>query len=404
MKENKAQILVIDDDPGMRSTLFDILEASDYLVKDYGKGKEALDWIKKNSFDIVLMDIKLPDIDGMKLLEEVRQINPEAAVVMITGYASLETAVDAMKQGAYAYIVKPFNVDEVKTIIQKALHQIRLSRENQRLIDELQLTGRKLESTVKELEKASQIKSQFLASMSHELRTPINAIIGFTDFLLEDKTINPGQRKDVERISANVQSLLNLVNDILDLSKIEAGRIEIVRKKVNIAVLARKAIDSLSPQSDQKGIKLESRIPSSLSEVFVDPHRIGQVFINLIDNAIKYTQKGGRIILSAEQKKDVLEVSIADTGMGIAPQYLDKIFDRFERVSKTSTPGAGGAGLGLSICKELLKLHKGKIWVESDVGKGSRFSFSLPIYEDVDAFKDYFSERMKPKGGTSLYL
>ena len=246
MKEDKAQVLIIDDDPGMRSTLSDILEAVDYEVKDLGKGREALDWLKKNSFDIVIMDIKLPDIDGMKLLEEARQINPEAPVIMITGYASVETAVEAMKQGAYAYIVKPFNPDEVKAIIQKALHQIRLSKENQRLIDELQLTSRKLEKTVKELERANRIKSQFLASMSHELRTPMNAIIGFSDLLLDDKTLYNSHRKDVKRISANAQSLLSLVNDILDLSKIEAGKIGLARMKVNIAALAREVVDNLS--------------------------------------------------------------------------------------------------------------------------------------------------------------
>ena len=386
MKEDKAQVLIIDDDPGMRSTLSDILEAADYEVKDFGKGREALDWLKKNSFDIVIMDIKLPDIGGMKLLEEVRQINPDAPVIMMTGYASVETAVDAMKQGAYAYVVKPFNVDEIKALIQKALHQVRLSKENQRLIDELQFTGRKLERTVKELEKANQIKNRFLASMSHELRTPINAIIGFSDFLLDDKTINPDQRRDVERVSINAQSLLSLVNDILDLSRIEAGKIALTMGSVDIAALAGEAVDSLSLKADKKGIMLENKIPSSLSKVFADPYRIRQVFINLVNNAINYTKKGGKIILTADEKQDIMEVSVTDTGIGIAPQYLDKIFDRFERVSKTSTPGAGGAGLGLSISKELLKLHnKGKIWVESEVDKGSKFSFSLPIYEDRDA-------------------
>jgi signal transduction histidine kinase len=395
MKQDRPLVLIIDDDAGMRSTLSDILETVNYKVKDFGKGREALDWLKKNSFDIVIMDIKLADIDGMELLAEVRLINPESPVIMMTGYASVETAVEAMKKGAYAYVVKPFNVDEVKAIIQKALHHIRLSKENQRLIDELQLATRKLEKTIKELEKANQIKSRFLASMSHELRTPINAIIGFTDFLLDDKTLYMGQKRDVKRIFDNAQSLLSLVNDILDLSKIEAGKIDLVRRKASIAALAGEVVDNLRFQAEQKGIMLENKIPSSLSETFVDPHRIKQVFINLVGNALKYSKKGGRITLSAEQNKGLLITSVADTGIGIPPEYLDKIFDRFERVFKSSVHGAGGAGLGLSICKELLKLHKGEIWVESKVGKGSKFSFSLPIYEDKDYFTDYLSEQIQ---------
>jgi len=134
MTEEKTQVLIIDDDPGMRSTLSDILEEAGYEVCSYGKGIEALDWLKKNPFEVVIVDIKLPDMDGIKLLEEARLINPESAVIMMTGYASVETAVEAMKEGAYAYIVKPINMDELKAIIKKALREMRLSLENKKAL------------------------------------------------------------------------------------------------------------------------------------------------------------------------------------------------------------------------------------------------------------------------------
>lgn len=377
--EKKATILLIDDEAGMRETLRDILVDEGYAVMMFASGKEALTEIRKGLFDIVIADLKLPDVGGIRILEEAKEVHPESAVIMMTGYASTESAVGALNRGAFSYIIKPFNVDEVKVVIKKALHQIKLSKDNQNLIDELQITRCHLEKTVEESEHANQIKSRFLASMSHELRTPLNAIIGFADLLLEDNTLNPGPRKDVNRISINAQNLLRLIDEILDLSKIEAGKIKLVKERVDISPLFSEVIATFTLDAAKKRIQFENQIRAPLPEVFVDPNRIMQILANLASNALKYTKEGGKITLTAEQKKDGLEISVADTGIGIAPQYLDKIFDRFERIPNLSIPGTGGTGLGLTICKELLKLHDGKIWVESEVDKGSKFTFSLPV-------------------------
>lgn len=392
ISEKKATIILVDDDEGMRETLRDILVDEGYQVMMFASGKEALKEIRKGLFDIVIVDLKLPDVGGIQILEEAKEVNPESAVIVMTGYASLESAVEALNRGAFSYIIKPFNIDEVKVVIKKALHQIKLFKENQNLIDELQLTRRKLEKTVKESENANQIKSQFLASMSHELRTPLNAIIGFADLLLEDNTLNPGPRKDVNRISINAQNLLRLIDEILDLSKIEAGKIRLEKEMVDITPLFSEVIATFKLDADKKRVQFENQIRAPLPEVFVDPNRIMQILANLVSNALKYTKEGGKITLTAEQKKDGLEISVADTGAGIAPQYLDKVFERFERVPNLSIPGTGGlvrhsrhgdggTGLGLTICKELLKLHNGKIWVQSKVDKGSKFTFSLPVCE-----------------------
>jgi len=381
-REQTATILLVDDDLGMRETLKDILVDTGYQVMMFASGKEAIKEIRKGLFDVVIVDLKLPDVGGIQILEEAKEVNPESAVIVMTGYASLESAVGALNRGAFSYIIKPFNMDEVKVVIKKARHQIKLFKENQNLIDELQLTRRKLEKTVKELEHAGQAKNKFLASMSHELRTPINAIIGFADLLLEDNTLNPGQRRDIERIFANTQHLLRLIDEILDLSRIEAGKTRLVKEIVDIAPLVKEAIASFKPDADKKMIQLVYQIPSPLPKVLIDQSRIIQVLDNLVNNAIKYTKKGGKITLTAEQKKDVLEISVTDTGIGIPPQYLDKIFERFERVPNVSVSGVGGTGLGLTICRELLNLHNGRIWVESEVDKGSKFSFSLPVYEE----------------------
>lgn len=404
--EKKATILLVDDEPGMRETLKDILVDEGYEVTIFASGKEAVKEIRKGLFDIVMVDLKLPDVGGIEVMEEAKEVNPESAVIVMTGYASLESAVDALNRGAFSYIIKPFNMDEVKVVIKKAVHQIRLFKENQNLIDELQLTRRKLEKAVKELENASQIKSHFLASMSHELRTPINAIIGFTDFLLEDHTLNTAQKSDVERISINAQNLLRLIDEILDLSRIEAGKTRLVKEIVDIVPLVRKVIDTLRLAAEKKRIKIENQMSSPFPRVFVDPNRIMQVLANLVSNAIKYTKEGGKITLSAEEKGDALAISVADTGIGIPPQYLDKIFERFERVPLKSTPGVTGVGLGLTISKELLNLHHGKIWVESEVDKGSKFSFSLLVYRDKELFQEYLKEMVQEatRDGSALFL
>jgi DNA-binding NtrC family response regulator len=191
----EAQILIIDDDLGICVTLSDIVEEACYGVKDFRKGTEALGFLKKNPFDVVIVDLKLPDMDGLELLEKIRLINPDAAVIMMTGHASTKTAVEALNVGAYAYVVKPFDLDELKTIVTKAVKGIALSRENKKLIDQLQRTNRDLERYKKSLElavekaetmsqqasAATKAKSEFLANMSHEIRTPMNAIIGFSD-------------------------------------------------------------------------------------------------------------------------------------------------------------------------------------------------------------------------------
>ena len=193
MTEENVHILIIEDDSGMRSTLSDILEQDGYKTTDFGTAKQALGWVMQNPFDVVIVDMMLPDMNGMALLEQIRLINPESAVIMMTGYASVETAIEAMKEGAYAYIIKPFNVNELKTVIKKALREMRLSLENKKLIDQLQWANRELHASIthanglaQEAKDANQAKSEFLANMSHEIRTPMNAIVGFSHLLQEE--------------------------------------------------------------------------------------------------------------------------------------------------------------------------------------------------------------------------
>ena len=383
MKEDKAQLLIIDDDPGMCSTLSDILEDAGYEVRDYGGGKEALDWLKKNPFDVVIVDIKLPDMDGMKLLEQIRLINPESAVIMMTGYASVETAVEAMKEGAYAYVAKPFNVDEVKAIIKKAIRSIRLALENKRLIDDLQWSNIELARANQRLEELDRMKSEFLANMSHELRTPLNSVIGFSELILDGLAgdINQKQKRFLNNIRTSGKTLLQLIDDILDLSKIEAGKMEFHPEELDLNSVIQSAKEIVLPLAKEKKMRFEIEVGEVLPKVIADRKKVEQILFNLVGNAIKFTPEGGSIKISVREEKEESQISVSDTGIGIKEEDLETIFESFRQLDSSVTKKYKGAGLGLAITKRLVQMHNGRIWVESKLGEGTKFTFTLPKRE-----------------------
>ena len=238
-----------------------------------------------------------------------------------------------------------------------------------------------LEGSYAELKRSDQMKSDFISSVSHELHTPLTVItVAVNNFL--DGIFGPLselQIKWIERVKSSAQRLTNLINDILDLSKLESGRIHLNRKKFNLGTLVHSVQNDLAALAHEKGIRLESDLPAENIEIFASQPRLEQVLVNLMTNAIKYSPSGSRVVCSLRKANNQVQVQVADDGNGIDPSKLDIIFDRFMQLGpdKTATPGIG---LGLAICKEIVTLHHGRIWAESDgVGKGSRFVFALPV-------------------------
>ena len=385
--EQRPVILLIDDDTGMRETLMDILAEEEYSIKPFAGGAEAVKEIRKGEFDIIIADLKLPDVGGMQILKEAKEVNPESAVIMMTGYASLESAVDALNAGAFSYIIKPFNPDEVKVVIKKAIHQIILFKENRMLIDELQFSNRKLETVINDLNKANQLKSQFLANMSHEIRTPINAIMGFTDLLLENDELADTYKRDVLRISINAQHLLTLINDILDLSRIEAGKITLSSSTFSLESLINECVQSMKSMLKDKPVNLEVDIDKDIPKIYTDRDRLRQIIINLLSNAGKFTEKGF-IKLTAKMTDGNVNISVEDTGAGIKEEELPYIFEEFRQLSKEHKQKYGGTGLGLAISKRLVHLLGGNILVNSMYGKGSTFTVVVPQSVDTDREKN----------------
>jgi signal transduction histidine kinase len=245
--------------------------------------------------------------------------------------------------------------------------------QNARLFQEIEEKGR-------QLAEASQHKSQFLANMSHELRTPLNAILGYTDLILDDiyGAAPPTMREVLERVGVNGRHLLGLINDVLDLSKIEAGQLVLALQDYSIKGLIQGVYAAIEPLATTKGLGLTLEIPQGLAAAHGDERRLAQVLLNLVGNALKFTDTG-KITISARADGDSYMVAVKDTGPGIALADQAKIFEEFQQAENAATRKKGGTGLGLAISKRIVELHGGRIWVESVLGHGSIFSFSLPV-------------------------
>jgi len=381
MMPTGATIVVVEDEIGTRATLCGILEDAGYRVIGLERGAEALEAIRSSAFDAIITDIRLPDVDGMEILELAKEITPYAAVIMMTGYASVETAVDAVNQGAYAYFVKPVNPDEMKTTIANAIKQQRLLVENKRLVESLQRSNKLLFEANEGLKKATEAKSEFLAGMSHELRTPLNAVIGFSELMLDGVPgeINDEQRQCLNDILSSGQHVLNLVNDVLDLSKVEAGKIELKPENLNLTDVIDGVAQTAKPMLDDNRHKLGVSVEEGLPPVRADKNRLRQIFLNLLSNAIKFTPAGGQLGIEVSRQGDWCQVSVIDNGIGIRKDDQERIFEPFCQLDNPLTKEKSGTGLGLTLVNQIIEKHGGQIWVESEYGKGSRFTFILPL-------------------------
>ncbi|MBD2431154.1 MULTISPECIES: hybrid sensor histidine kinase/response regulator [Fischerella] len=395
--EETLKVLVVDDDEVDRMSVRRALKAAGISVQLFEADdcKSAIAHLQDNSFDCVFLDYRLPDQDGLTLINDVRSRNIKVPLVVLTGQGDEQIAVELMKAGAIDYLsksrVSPVTLTQVlrnairvyRAEMQVALVNQQLRESNELLIrknQELEAQQQQIELQNIKLKEASLLKSQFLATISHELRTPMNAIIGFSQLLLRPKCgdLSAQQRDMVERILNNGKHLLMLLNEVLDFSKLESGRLSLKPEIFDLSQVVKTTVAEALSLAEAKKLSVQVQNNLQNSMVFNDPVRVRQILMNLLSNAIKFTESGSIGVDVTELPDNQIEIAVWDTGIGIAPSDLKYIFEAFRQLDQSITRKYPGTGLGLPIVDALVQMMGGKIAIESELNRGSVFRISLP--------------------------
>lgn len=374
------RILVVDDEVAQMKAVCDVLRDEGYEAVGFHSSEAALDAVKQNgAFDVHLSDLQMPGMDGIAFFKSVREIDAEAACVLMTGHGTIDSAVEAIKSGVLDYILKPFKVSALLPILTRCLAVRRLRLENLELLKSLRQRSA-------ELEVSNNIKSEFLANMSHELRTPLNAIIGFSELLKEERPgpLNDKQKEFAEDIHSSGRHLLSLIDDILDLSKIEAGKMELECVESDLSRILENGRTLLKEKAARQGVEIFLQKGPDIPTLFLDERKVKQMVYNLLSNAVKFTPPGGRVNIDVEKKlregKEFVSIRISDTGVGIAPGDIPKLFHPFQQIKNPLSGGHKGTGLGLALVRRFVELHGGSIEVQSEIALGSAFTLFLPMH------------------------
>ena len=485
-----ARILVIDDERGIREGCKRALAPEGYVIDLAEDGAVGLEKVLANAYDLILVDLMMPGIGGLDLIRKVHDIDPEIVIVVITGYATIETAVESTKRGAYDYLPKPFAPETLAVLVKRGLEKRELRLEAGRLHHEreqrlLELAGEKsrlrtiigcmadgvlvtnlehhlvlwnasavkmlkLDGTdepgqtlahyvrnaaiieviqkildskddglsmisqeirledpdlvlmaqmapvrdeqgtllgavtvlrdITKLKEIEKIKSQFVSMVAHELRSPLAAIEGWLEVVISGAGGGDEQQKQawLVRAKERAHSLLALVNDLLEINKIAAGKVAQKMESVQVADIIRKIVDFLKPEADRKAVSFILKLSDALPSVQADVKDMEKLFTNLISNAIKYNVDNGSVTIETTVDANVVGFHVKDTGIGMSPEHLPRIFDDFFRIEDERTDKISGTGLGLTIAKRIADSHFGHIEVKSQPDKGSTFSVYLP--------------------------
>lgn len=490
--ERQARVLVVDDEKGIREGCRRVLQAEGFRVAVATNGEAGLELARTAGFDLALIDVKMPGMGGIELVRQLQQMDPALVSVMITGYATIETAIDATRNGAHDFLPKPFTPDELMAKVEKGLERRWLMLEAQRLRQErerrlLEISAEKsrlltiincmqdgvlvtnrdgqlvlhnpaaramlqlradgplpqpvenctplpeiaalvasvLSSAAPEgmlsqevqgpdgqrtlmanvaavkderseaigavtvvrditgLKKLERAKSQFVAMVAHELAAPLAAIKGYLDILIGGAAgDDPEQhRQMLERSRDRASALLDLIDDLLEDSQLEAGHTSRRFESVALQEAIADAWDVVRPHAEARKISFLSALPANLPPLLADRGEMVRLFTNLLSNAVKYNREGGAVRVEARPDPNYLRVDVADTGLGIPEESLGRLFEEFYRVKSAETRSITGTGLGLSIVKRIVEAHNGHVKVESRVGAGSTFSVFLPTMD-----------------------
>ena len=479
----KPTVLVVDDEKRIRDGCQKALSLEGFEVTSVESGNKALQMIEEQHYDIILLDLMMPGISGMEVLSHCKTLHPDSVIIVITGYATLEHAIEAMKNGAFDFISKPFSPEELRNVVSKAIEYIRtlqdIATEKSRmrvLINQLEggvmatdaakkvalanpsflrmmnyreeSIGKPVTEIVKNEELNSmidealsmpadefvelttemtlkgngeqedviigvrcvpfrdrlgrnlgtitvlhditkskmmeQLKSDFVSMVAHEIKSPMNTVLAQLKIINDGLAgeVTPKQKEILERTSERIMSLVDMSSELLDLARIESGLVTQEKEKLNIKKILEDQVDFYQASAKDHDLDLVMENVHELPPIMGNRQNIEEVFSNLISNAIKYSPAKGQISITAGVEKNYVRVSVADTGFGIPPDHINRIFDRFYRVKDDQTRMITGTGLGLAIVKSIIEAHNGMISVKSETGLGSTFFVDLPIVNE----------------------
>jgi signal transduction histidine kinase len=419
------RLLIVDDEESVTITMAAILEMDGYDVATALTGPDALKQIENEVFDLVLTDLRLDDFDGMDILAATRRKSPDTIGIVLTGYASLESAVKALREGAYDYMLKPADVEELRATVARGIERRKIGQQLNERVAELEAANRtinelneslqdrvaqatqslqervveldsarsELQASYEKLQELDKLKSQFLSIASHELKTPITAMSGFVQIAVRrvkrrlaagQPTVEAWKKEEetlleqLEVVQRQTGKLARLVDELLDVSRIESGRLELRVADVDLPELVAEVMRRHQLMATKHDLRL-GYDPDGALHVRGDRDHLEQVLNNLIGNAMKYSPEGGAIDVQVTRVGDQeVELRIADHGIGIRPEELARVFGLFYRSPDRLARDVGGMGLGLYITKEIVDRHNGRIWADSEVGKGTIFHVALP--------------------------
>ncbi len=417
-----SKILLIDDEPDILQIMKMALESEEFQVTTSEGGREALELCLTESFNVVITDIRMPEMDGLEVIRHLKTIDQDLEIIVLTGYATLDTAIEALQgDGAFGFLKKPLdNIDTFLHTIRQALEKRRLRLHNKQLFEELQEHRAHLEElvfqrtnqlqqevhehqrTAEELRKArdaaeaaNHAKSEFIANISHEIRTPLTCILGYAEILQKDPDIPQARKDDLHRMHQSGEHLLTLFEDILTLSKIEIGTFTLHHTHFSVDHILQTVGEIAHLQAHEKGLELEFQKDENLPfEVYGDAHRLRQVLFNLLSNAVKFTRQG-KVSFSAtylgKQQEHAcaapeyhqIRFEVTDTGFGIPSEKLATIFVPFEKLNQYEL-FTKGPGLGLTISQRLVRAMGSELHVQSTPGQGSSFWFDLALRDTYD--------------------
>jgi signal transduction histidine kinase len=379
-------ILVVDDEPDVVQSVQDLLRL-DYRVLGTTSARKALEILKEHEVHIVMTDQRMPETSGVEFLQQIRGEHPDAIRLLFTGYADIKAVIDAINQGnVYRYISKPWDPDELQTIIRQAAQQYDLIIERKQLLAELQIKNRELASANAELLQANELKEAFIRVASHELRTPLTILFGLVQLALRTPGLEPAIRDWLSRMQTACERLNRLVDQLLKMLSARQFDRPLERRPTDLAVLVKQTVQDVRPFIEQRRQELSVDLAPDLGTIAVETDKIRDSLDNLLLNAIKFTPDGGTIQVGAKRTADGgIEIRVTDSGVGIDAACLPHLFKPFFTELDVTRHSSGhfefgrrGLGLGLSMVKGFVEMHGGKVAVTSEPGKGSSFVLTLP--------------------------